>query len=154
MRIPGLLLALVPAVLLVSVGAHAQTVRHSFRLEAVVRSSGGEGSSSSKTKVGSGLASAKDMTRTQERESSVGLEVQVRNMGQVQDKATLEWYFYAKPVAGGDDLFVFDQGTRELTLDPGSTDKLTVSSKELTSTVSRRVAPSGTGKTVKAPKTT
>src|SRR6476660_690977 len=95
-----LAITLVAAVYLACMGhdVSAQGVRHSLSLDAVVHTSGGGSSTSSEAKAGS--SRKPNLTQVQEHDSGVGLEVEVRNLAQVQDRAKLEWYFYAKPVAG------------------------------------------------------
>jgi hypothetical protein len=151
---PRLLLMFIAAAWCLPRSGIAQGSGHSLSLQAVVRSSGGGGGTAGDVKVGSGTGSAKSFTQTQERDRAVGLEVEVRNLARVADKAKLEWYFYAKPITGASEVSVFDQGSSDLTIEAGSSSKLTVTSKELHSSVERKSGPSGKGKTVKAPKNT
>ncbi len=71
-------------------------------------------------------------TRTATRE----LAITVRNMSAIPGKFTIEWFFVGKP-ANGTRRFLYDQGTREVTLGPSAFEKFPVESKELSSQTSR-----------------
>jgi hypothetical protein len=51
-------------------------------------------------------------------ESGFVVEVALRTLGREPVKAELEWFFTAKPMAGGKS-FVFDKGSKELEVVPG-----------------------------------
>ena len=79
-----------------------------------------------------------DFSSTRKRGSGVGLDVEVRNFSQLSAEAVVEWYFVGKPVTG-QDLFVFDQGSKALTIASGSREIIGAESSELTSTVKKHL---------------
>lgn len=59
------------------------------------------------------------------------LTISVRNMsGSLPGEFEIEWYFVGKP-ASGIRRFLYDKGTKRVTLKPGTFEKVTVTSKEL-----------------------
>ena len=72
------------------------------------------------------------------------LQINVRNFGPVPTAAKIDWYFIAAPVQPSPDKpaedqeYVFDQGSKDLTLAGGGTQTITAESKEVTAT--RKVA--------------
>jgi len=76
------------------------------------------------------------------------LGITVRNMsGTLPAEFEVEWYFFGKP-AQGSRRFIYDKGSKRLSLKPGTFDKFLVTSKELSnyrynSAVSNRTYHSG-----------
>ena len=64
------------------------------------------------------------------------LAINVRNMSAAPGEFTIEWYFIGKP-ASGTQRFIYDKGTRKVTLGPSAFEKFAVESKELSSQVVR-----------------
>jgi hypothetical protein len=67
------------------------------------------------------------------RESHVGLQIEVRNFGRQKTEAVIEWYFIGKPAAGNN-LFVFDQGSKTVEVPAAHREIVQVKSKEVTNT--------------------
>lgn len=77
-----------------------------------------------------------NFSSTRRRGSGVGLAVEVRNLSRSTDQVVVEWYFLGKPARGGD-LFVFDFGSRPLSVASASREIVEIESEKLTSTVER-----------------
>ncbi len=60
------------------------------------------------------------------------LGITVRNMSALPGQFEIEWYFVGKPANGGR-RFLYDKGTRPVTLAPGAFERFAVESKELSS---------------------
>lgn len=73
-----------------------------------------------------------DGSYSKTRVASRELAITIRNMSAIPGKFTIEWYFVGKP-AGGTRRFLYDKGTRDVTLAPSAYEKITVESKDLTS---------------------
>jgi hypothetical protein len=121
--------------------------RHSLNMEAAVMSSGG--SSIAKTglrldpggkPLGGGWTTAqqRDYSQKRNKESAIGLDVQVRNVGRTADQAKLDWFFFARPVKDGD-LYIFDRGSKDITVDASSTLKVPLESKALHSSTVKQL---------------
>jgi hypothetical protein len=67
---------------------------------------------------------------SQTKTSSRDLNITVRNMSQLPGEFEIEWYFFGKP-AGGTGRFLYDKGSKKMTVAPGAFEKLPVESKEL-----------------------
>src|SRR6476469_624789 len=101
---------------------------HSLSLDAAVISSGG--ASNAKTglnldpggiPLGGGWSTAetRDYKQVRNKQSAVGLRVEVRNLSRVGDQAELDWCFIAKPLGKGND-HVFESGQQKITVDASS----------------------------------
>jgi len=64
------------------------------------------------------------------------LAITVRNMAAVPGQFTIEYFFVGKP-ANGTRRFLYDKGTKDVTLAPSAFQKVSVESKELTSNAVR-----------------
>ncbi len=62
--------------------------------------------------------------------SSKELNITVRNMSQLPGEFEIEWYFFGKP-ANGSGRFLYDKGSKKVSMGPGAFQKLPVDSKEL-----------------------
>jgi hypothetical protein len=62
--------------------------------------------------------------------SSKELNITVRNMSQLPGEFEIEWYFFGKP-ANGTGRFLYDKGSKKVSIAPGAFQKLPVDSKEL-----------------------
>jgi|GEM_PF-3590480 len=67
------------------------------------------------------------------------IEIKIRNTGTEAVTYKVEYYFVAKPFAGGNELKIFDRGSKTVTCDPSHNVGLEVKSKELTA-VDRRAS--------------
>jgi len=72
------------------------------------------------------VSGAYSQTRTSSRE----LNVTVRNMAAVPGEFEIEWYFFGKP-ASGSGRFLYDKGSKKVTLAPSAFEKVSIDSKEL-----------------------
>lgn len=68
---------------------------------------------------------------SQTKASTRQLGLTVRNMSAVPGEFEIEWYFVGKPAAGTR-RFLYDKGTKRVSLAPGTFEKFAVESKELT----------------------
>jgi hypothetical protein len=132
------LLFTLPAILC----AQLPSGKHSLGLDAAVMSSGGSGTAHAgyhqNIPKSPHEATNKDFSQKHTQESGLALDVSVRNFGQQADHAKLEWYFFANPIGKGEN-FIFDQGSQQVTIAPGSTSKIPVESKELHSAVVKQL---------------
>jgi hypothetical protein len=69
---------------------------------------------------------SKDVTRAR------ALEITLRNSAKLPGEFLVEWYFFAVPARGGK-RFLFDRGSKPVTMAPGAIEKATVVSDELNS---------------------
>jgi len=67
---------------------------------------------------------------SQTKTSSRELAVTVRNMSALPGEFEVEWYFFGKP-ANGTGRFLYDKGSKKVSVAPGASEKLAVDSKEL-----------------------
>lgn len=67
---------------------------------------------------------------SQTKTSSKELNITVRNMSQLPGEFGIEWYFFGKP-AGGTGRFLYDKGSKKISVAPGAFQKVPVESKEL-----------------------
>ena len=77
--------------------------------------------------------------QTETNKQSESVQVSVRNFGQLPDTVQVEWYFVAAPAAHNtlDKQFIYDQGTKSVTIAPGATETFPVDSKEIASQIKR-----------------
>ena len=68
--------------------------------------------------------------------TSKELAITVRNMSQLPGEFEIEWYFFGKP-ANGTGRFVYDKGSKKISVPPGAFQKLPVESKELSANTIR-----------------
>jgi hypothetical protein len=68
-------------------------------------------------------------SRTQAATRELGITV--RNMSAAPGQFEIEWYFVGKP-ANGTRRFLYDKGSRRVSLQPGALEKFAIESKELT----------------------
>lgn len=71
------------------------------------------------------------------RGSHVGLQIEIRNLGRQDHEAVLEWFFIGKS-AGGDGIFVFDQGSKVVAVPSAHRELVELKSKEITSMIERK----------------
>jgi len=109
--------------LISTVSAQAPATSRSVFLDAV--ESGGDSKTTNNWRTYDGSYSK---TKVATRE----LAITVRNMSAIPGKFTIEYYFVGKP-ANGTRRFLYDQGTKEVTLAPNAFQKISVESKELSS---------------------
>lgn len=76
-------------------------------------------------------ATQDDYKQKRDRESSLDLEVDVRNVSHDQEVASLEWYFFSKDLDGGGDDKLFDHGSEAVNLGPAQSNDYSVRSKTL-----------------------
>jgi len=112
-------------------------VNHSFTLDVHVTSTGGEshagnGANTNAFAHQAGQAVVENFSSHRDHESAIGLAADIRNLAQTADHATLEWYFFGKPVDKPEE-FIFDNGSQEISLAGGGSVKVPVESKELKS---------------------
>ncbi len=67
---------------------------------------------------------------SQTKYSSRELNVTVRNMAAVPGEFEIEWYFFGKP-ASGSGRFLYDKGSKKVSLAPSAFEKVSIDSKEL-----------------------
>jgi len=67
---------------------------------------------------------------SQTKTSSKELDITVRNMSQLPGEFEIEWYFFGKP-ANGTGRFLYDQGSKKISVPPGAFLKVPVESKGL-----------------------
>ncbi|MEP6668873.1 MAG: hypothetical protein ABJF10_06965 [Chthoniobacter sp.] len=67
---------------------------------------------------------------SQTKTSSRELAITVRNMSALPGEFELEWYFFGKP-ASGSGRFLYDKGSKKMTVSPGASEKVAIDSKEL-----------------------
>ncbi|EDY21159.1 hypothetical protein CfE428DRAFT_1452 [Chthoniobacter flavus Ellin428] len=67
---------------------------------------------------------------SQTKTSSKELDITVRNMSQLPGEFEIEWYFFGKP-ANGSGRFLYDQGSKKISVTPGAFLKVPVESKGL-----------------------
>jgi hypothetical protein len=67
---------------------------------------------------------------SQTRTSSRELNVTVRNMSAAPGEFEIEWYFFGKP-ASGSGRFLYDKGSKKVSLAPSAFEKVAIDSKEL-----------------------
>lgn len=67
---------------------------------------------------------------SQTKTSSRELGVTVRNMSALPGEFEIEWYFFGKP-ANGSGRFLYDKGSKKVTLAPSAFEKFAIDSKEL-----------------------
>ncbi|HSI13746.1 MAG TPA: hypothetical protein VK961_17000 [Chthoniobacter sp.] len=72
------------------------------------------------------VSGAYSQTRTSSRE----LNVTVRNMAAMPGEFEIEWYFFGKP-SSGSGRFLYDKGSKKVTLAPSAFEKVSIDSKEL-----------------------
>lgn len=72
-------------------------------------------------------------------EESESIQVSVRNFGQTPDAVQVEWYFVAAPANHNtvDKQFIYDQGSKSVTIASGATEAFPVDSKEITAQIKR-----------------
>jgi hypothetical protein len=116
---------------------------HSLSLDAAVISSGGASNAKSGLRLDPGgfplgggwvTAEQRDYKQARNKQSAVGLAVQVRNLSRIADHAELDWCFIARPVGKGEDR-VFESGQQKIAIDANSTAKFELRSKPLKSSV-------------------
>jgi hypothetical protein len=73
---------------------------------------------------------------SQTKTSSRELAVTVRNMSALPGEFDIEWYFFGKP-ANGSGRFLYDKGSKKVTLAPSAYEKVSVDSKELSNHTTR-----------------
>ncbi|MDR3404014.1 MAG: hypothetical protein P4L99_16070 [Chthoniobacter sp.] len=73
---------------------------------------------------------------SQTKTSSRELAVTVRNMDAAPGEFEIEWYFFGKP-ASGTGRFLYDKGSKKVSVAPGASAKLAVDSKELSANTIR-----------------
>jgi len=73
---------------------------------------------------------------SQTKTSSRELAVTVRNMDSAPGEFEIEWYFFGKP-AGGTGRFLYDKGSKKVSVAPGASAKLAIDSKELSANTIR-----------------
>ena len=78
------------------------------------------------------ISGAASQTKTSSRE----LAVTVRNMSALPGEFEIEWYFFGKP-ASGTGRFLYDNGSKKVTLAPGAFEKVSIDSKELSNRTTR-----------------
>jgi len=83
----------------------------------------------------SGYYYGRSFVRT--KSSKVGLEVEMRNLSNRNEIATIEWFFFGKPITKGE-LFIFDQGSKTVTLNGFDIHEMRVDSTEVSNTVRKR----------------
>lgn len=117
--------------------------KHSLSMDVRPISSGGATRSKSNLNIHEGQqypgyyqTQDQNFSSTRKRGSGVGLAVEVRNLSRFTDQVELEWYFLGKPARGGD-LFVFDLGSRPLSVGSASREIVEIESDRLTSTVEK-----------------
>lgn len=139
----GVILMCGTLLLAASAAVHGENIsgwRRSLSIEVTPVSSGGTTRSSNGTRPreadsSSGYYSGRNFVRT--KSSKVGLEVEVRNLGNRYETATLEWFFFGKPVTKGEP-FIFDQGSKTVTLNGFDIQEMRVESTEVSNTVRKR----------------
>jgi hypothetical protein len=116
---------------------------HSLSLDAAVISSGGASNAKSGLKLDPGgvplgggwsTAEQRDYKQARNKQSAIGLRVEVRNLSSIADHAELDWCFVARPVGKGEDR-VFESGQQKIAIDASSTEKFELRSKALKSSV-------------------
>jgi hypothetical protein len=127
--------------------ARAEGVHHSLGMDVQLTGSGGDGTARSGLNVKQGgkplgggwvTATQKDYSQHRERDSSIELDVHVRNLSRLPDTATLEWYFFKKAISGGDEV-LYDSGTEVLKLEPTSSSTYAIKAKVLHNSVTKRL---------------
>jgi len=78
------------------------------------------------------ISGAYSQTKTSSRE----LAVTVRNMSALPGEFEIEWYFFGKP-ASGTGRFLYDKGSKKVTLAPSAYEKVAIDSKELSNRTTR-----------------
>jgi hypothetical protein len=73
---------------------------------------------------------------SQTKTSSRELNVNVRNMSPAPGEFEIEWYFFGKP-ASGSGRFLYDKGSKKITLAPNAFEKVSIDSKELSNRTTR-----------------
>lgn len=143
-----LLVGVATLVLLVTAGsAWSQSpvpLTHSLNMEAHPVSAGGSGKASSGLHVaqsiplGGGWSTADVHTYSQHqsKDSSVGLEVVVRNLAHNPDTAKLDWYFFARSIDGKKE-FLFDRGETAVQIAAGVENNYQVRSKAVHSSITK-----------------
>jgi len=121
MKSPAFLSALFSAVIIVSAHGQAPATSKSVFLDVV------ESQGSSKT-----VNQWRDISGnySQTKTSSRLLNVNVRNMSPAPGDFEVEWYFFGKP-ANGSGRFLYDKGSKRVTLAPNAFEKVPIESKEL-----------------------
>ena len=81
--------------------------------------------------------------------SGESVNLTVRNFGPQADNVRVEWYFVADPIkkhgATGED-YIFDKGSKDVSLAAGATQQFTADSKEIATTEKKTEALHGGGK--------
>src|SRR4051812_24589664 len=94
--------ALVGIAIPVHVHAQLPSGRHSLSMEAKVTATGGASNAKATLRVDEGgkplgggwvTATNKDYSQKRNKDSAIGLEVEVRNIGREPQNAKLQWYF-------------------------------------------------------------
>ena len=78
------------------------------------------------------ISGAYSQTKTSSRE----LSITARNMSALPGEFEIEWYFFGKP-ASGSGRFLYDKGSKKLTLAPNASEKFAIDSKELSNHTTR-----------------
>jgi len=73
---------------------------------------------------------------SQTKTSSKELGVTVRNMSALPGEFEIEWYFFGKP-ASGSGRFLYDKGSKKVSLAPSAYEKISIDSKELSNRTTR-----------------
>ena len=143
MKLSGLIAGLFAVASIAFAESPAPAIHHSLSLHVNVVGSGGAGKVSSNMKIvdpggaplpdGHVSAQVTGLTTARSKQSAVGLHIEVRNFAQIPDQAKVEWYFVGEPTAGGQSKqFIFDSGTRDLSVNAGQSNSLEIASKPLT----------------------
>jgi hypothetical protein len=86
----------------------------------------------------SGVASTLDRTKV----SKLDIEIALRSFSNREGAATVEWFFFSTPQPGigfqGNEILLFSQGTQEVLMKPGATEKIVAASGSAVTVESRR----------------
>jgi hypothetical protein len=121
--------------------APATPPHHSLSLEANVTGTGGASKASTALNldpggkpIAGGMTSAEqdDYKTNRTKNSGLGLDVKVRNLAPTPDQTTVEWYFMGKSVGKDAKEFIFDSGSKQITVNAGAEEDLPLRSADLT----------------------
>jgi hypothetical protein len=143
MKLPVVLLGLLALAWPLPAQRPSTAAHHSLSLEANVTETGGASKASTTLNQdpggkplagGSTSAEQDDYKSNRTKNSGLGLDVKVRNLAPAQDQATIEWYFFGKAVEKNNlgKEFIFDTGSKQISINPGAEEDLPVRSSDLT----------------------